>query len=95
MRYMVIIEPGPNSFGAYIPDLYGCIAVGESEQEVLQLVEEAVNLHLADLNNNGTAFYLTFTSSGNPQWRMDTTTSVTGNSSFAAAILAIHRYNRE
>ena len=35
MRYMVVIEEGPTSFGAYVPDLPGCIAVGESSQEVL------------------------------------------------------------
>ena len=29
MRYMVVVEEGPSSFGAYVPDLPGCIAVGE------------------------------------------------------------------
>ena len=31
MRYAVIIEEGENSFGAYVPDLPGCVAVGETE----------------------------------------------------------------
>ena len=40
MRYMVVVEQGPSSFGAYVPDLPGCVAVGSSKQEVLQLIQE-------------------------------------------------------
>ena len=36
MRCMMVVEEGPKSFGAYVPDLPGCVAVGESKQEVLQ-----------------------------------------------------------
>jgi predicted RNase H-like HicB family nuclease len=46
MRYMVVIEQGPNSFGAYVPDLPGCIAAGETELEVLKLIQEAIEFHL-------------------------------------------------
>lgn len=53
MRYMVIIEQGETSFGAYVPDLPGCIAVGETEQEVLELITEAVVFHLEGLKDNG------------------------------------------
>ena len=35
MRYLVVFEKGPTSFGAYVPDLPGCIAVGDSRDEVL------------------------------------------------------------
>jgi len=49
MRYLVIIEEGPTSFGAYVPDLPGCIAVGESHEEVLQLIHEAIEFHLDGL----------------------------------------------
>lgn len=49
MRYMVVIENGENSFGAYVPDLSGCVAVGETEQEVKQLIQEAIEFHLEDL----------------------------------------------
>ena len=38
MKYMVIIEKGPNSWGAYVPDLPGCAAAGESRDEVVRLI---------------------------------------------------------
>ena len=53
MRYMVIVEQGPSSFGAYVPDLPGCIAVGESKQEVLKLIQEAIEFHLEGLRDEG------------------------------------------
>lgn len=53
MRYMVVIEKGPSSFGAFAPDLPGCAAVGETEQEALELIQEAIALHLEDLQQSG------------------------------------------
>lgn len=50
---MVVIEEGENSFGAYVPDLPGCIAVGETEEEVRHLIHEAIEFHLEDLTENG------------------------------------------
>lgn len=55
MRYMVIVEQGPTSFGAYVPDLPGCVAAGESRAEVLQLIREAIELHLEALQEQGQA----------------------------------------
>ena len=55
MRYMVVIEEGENSFGAYVRDLPGCVAVAETEQEVKKLIHEAIELHLEDLRRSGTA----------------------------------------
>jgi len=52
MKYTVIIEKGKNSYGAYVPDLPGCVAVAETESEVKQLIEEAIILHLDDLKND-------------------------------------------
>ena len=52
MRYAVIIEEGENSFGAYVPDLPGCVAVGETKEEVLKLIEEAIEFHLEGLREN-------------------------------------------
>lgn len=49
MKYTVIIEKGETSFGAYIPDLPGCVAVGESENEVKELIKEALEFHLEDM----------------------------------------------
>ncbi len=50
---MVVIEKGETSWGAYVPDLPGCVAVGETEQEVKQLIQEAIEFHLEDLEESG------------------------------------------
>ena len=53
MQYLVVIEQGPSSFGAYVPDLPGCIAAGESREEVAILIQEAIELHIEDLKAQG------------------------------------------
>jgi predicted RNase H-like HicB family nuclease len=53
MRYLVVVEKGATSFGAYVPDLPGCIAAGESKDEVLSLIREAIELHLEGLKEEG------------------------------------------
>jgi predicted RNase H-like HicB family nuclease len=52
-RYVVIIERGQSSFGAYAPDLPGCGVVGSSEQEVRTLIAEAIQLHIDSLRRHG------------------------------------------
>lgn len=52
-RYMVVIERGESSWGAHVPDLPGCIAVGETREEVVRLIREAISLHIEDLRRNG------------------------------------------
>lgn len=53
MRYMVVIERGETSWGAYVPDLPGCVAVGETREEVLQLIREAIEFHIQSLKKDG------------------------------------------
>ena len=53
MRYLVVVEKGPKSFGAYVPDLPGCIAAGESREEALTLIREAIEFHLEGLKEEG------------------------------------------
>lgn len=53
MSYLVVIEKGETSYGAYVPDLPGCIAVGETEEEALRLVREAIAFHLEGLQEQG------------------------------------------
>ena len=53
MKYLVVIEKGDNSFGAYVPDLPGCAVVGETRDEALQLIRGAVELHIASLREQG------------------------------------------
>jgi predicted RNase H-like HicB family nuclease len=50
---MVVIEKGPSSYGAFVPDLPGCIAAGETEAETLELIQEAIQFHLEDLRESG------------------------------------------
>ncbi len=53
MRYLVVVEESPNSFGAYVPDLPGCVAVGDTREEVLTLIREAIEFHLEGLKEEG------------------------------------------
>jgi len=53
MEYLVVIERGPSSFGAYVPDLPGCVAVGETREEVETLIREAIEFHIEGLREDG------------------------------------------
>lgn len=53
MRYAVVIERGEKNFGAYVPDLPGCVAVGETVEEARDLIREAITMHLAGLREDG------------------------------------------
>lgn len=53
LQYLIVIEQGSNSYGAYVPDLPGCVAVGESRQEAVELIQEAIAMHLEDLRDRG------------------------------------------
>ncbi|MCX6145888.1 MAG: type II toxin-antitoxin system HicB family antitoxin [Candidatus Kapabacteria bacterium] len=52
MKYAVIIEKGTNSYGAYVPDLPGCVAVGETENETIELIKDAIEFHLESFKLN-------------------------------------------
>jgi predicted RNase H-like HicB family nuclease len=53
MKYMVVIEKGSESYGAHVPDLPGCIAAAETEEEVKQLIKEAIEFHIEGLREKG------------------------------------------
>ena len=53
MRYAVIIEHGETSYGAYVPDLPGCVAVAETKDEVMSLIKEAIEFHLEGIGQEG------------------------------------------
>jgi len=55
MEYVVILEQGPKSFGAYVPDLPGCVSVAETREEAMALIREAIELHIESLRENGDA----------------------------------------
>ncbi|HSY48475.1 MAG TPA: type II toxin-antitoxin system HicB family antitoxin [Thermoanaerobaculia bacterium] len=46
VRYLVILEEGETSVRAYVPDLPGCVAVGETRDEATKLIREAIELHV-------------------------------------------------
>jgi len=53
MRYLVVVEKGPQSFGAYVPDLPGCVAAAQTREEVLVLIREAIEFHIDGLREDG------------------------------------------
>lgn len=53
MKYAVIIERGENSYGAYAPDLPGCVAVAETRTEVVKMMQEAIEFHLEGMKLDG------------------------------------------
>jgi predicted RNase H-like HicB family nuclease len=53
MEYLVVVEKGRTGYGAHVPDLPGCVAVGESRREVLKLIREAIELHIEALRASG------------------------------------------
>ena len=52
-EYVVVIERSETGFGAYLPDLPGCVAVGETREETVQLIREAIELHVESLREAG------------------------------------------
>ena len=53
MKYAVVIEKGETSYGAYVPDLPGCIATAETREEALRLIHEAIEFHIHGLKEDG------------------------------------------
>lgn len=53
MKYVVVIEKGTDSWGAYVPDLPGCAVVAETREEALTLIRGAVDLHIEGLRETG------------------------------------------
>ena len=54
MTYVTVFEPAPDGgWGAYVPDLPGCVAVAETQEETEQLIREAIPLHIESLREEG------------------------------------------
>ncbi|KPQ37147.1 MAG: type II toxin-antitoxin system HicB family antitoxin [Phormidium sp.] len=53
LSYTIILEKTSSSYGAYVPDLPGCVAVGDSKEEALQLIQEAILFHLEGMQDDG------------------------------------------
>ena len=53
MEYAVVIEKGPTSYGAHVPDFPGCVAATETKEEVCSLIREAIELYVETLEEGG------------------------------------------
>jgi predicted RNase H-like HicB family nuclease len=53
MKYLVVLEHGTEGWGAHVPDLPGCIAAGESREEALRLIREAIAFHIEGMHDAG------------------------------------------
>jgi predicted RNase H-like HicB family nuclease len=51
--YPVILEKGDTSYGSYVPDIPGCVAVGDTPEETLKLLQEALQEHLELMQRDG------------------------------------------
>ena len=52
-EYLVVIENSEGSYSAYSPDLPGCVAAGETIEEVRSLMREAIQMHIESLREHG------------------------------------------
>ena len=53
MRYAVVIEKANGNYSAYVPDLPGCVATGQTHDEVSANIREAIRFHLDGLREDG------------------------------------------
>lgn len=53
MRYAVVIEAAEGNYSAYVPDLPGCVAVGDTVEDIEQMIREAIEFHLEGMRLNG------------------------------------------
>jgi predicted RNase H-like HicB family nuclease len=52
-KYAVILEKSSNGWGAFVPDLPGCVALGFTLDETKKLIREAIEQHLAAMRADG------------------------------------------
>jgi predicted RNase H-like HicB family nuclease len=51
-RYLIVVEKANGNFSAYCPDLPGCVATGQTREEVLQNMSEALKLHVEGMRED-------------------------------------------
>ena len=56
MRYAVVIEKALHNYSAYVPDLPGCVATGNSVAETQEAIRAAIELHLSGMREDGVPF---------------------------------------
>lgn len=55
MKYAIVIEKAESNFSAYVPDLPGCVATGDTIEEVESQIREAIEFHLDGMREDGEA----------------------------------------
>jgi predicted RNase H-like HicB family nuclease len=53
MRYAIVVEKGESNYSAYVPDLPGCVATGDTVDETLREIREAVAFHIEGMRADG------------------------------------------
>jgi len=53
MRYFIIIEKAENNYGAYCPDLPGCVSTGNTIDETVKNMQEAIEFHIDGIREDG------------------------------------------
>ncbi len=53
MKFTVVIEKGDRNFSAYVPDLAGCVAAGDTLEETKRLIQEAIEFHIEGMLLDG------------------------------------------
>lgn len=54
LKYAIVIEKSKSGFGAYVPDLPGCVAAAKTKSEVKKLIKEGIEFHLEGMKLSGT-----------------------------------------
>jgi predicted RNase H-like HicB family nuclease len=52
-RYAIVIEKADTNYAAYVPDLPGCVATGETVEETERLLREAIEIHVEGMREDG------------------------------------------
>ena len=53
MRYAIVVEKTKNNYSAYVPDLPGCVATGQTVKEAENEIREAIEFHIEGLREDG------------------------------------------
>jgi predicted RNase H-like HicB family nuclease len=53
VKYAVVYEQTPRNWSAYVPDLPGCVAAGETREEVERLITDGIRLHIDLMRQSG------------------------------------------
>jgi predicted RNase H-like HicB family nuclease len=56
VKFLVVLEKAENNWAAYCPDVLGCAATGRTPEETMKRYEEALQMHLNGLREDGLPF---------------------------------------